>query len=93
MPNLLVMRTLSDLHLAPTERMSMLDRVSRAGLDRLVRLQHENGAWGWWRTDDDNPFMTAYALYGLLEARAAQLELAATGHRVGKLLAQPRQLG
>ena len=53
----------------------MLDRVSRAGLDRLVRLQHENGAWGWWRTDDDHPFMTAYALYGLLEARGAELEV------------------
>ena len=74
-PNLLVMRTLDQLKLAPTERMGMLDRVSRAGLARLLRLQHENGAWGWWRTDDDHPFMTAYALYGLLEARAASLEV------------------
>ncbi len=75
-PNLLVMRALDQLKLAPTERMSLLDRVSRAGLDRLVRLQHENGAWGWWRTDDDHPFMTAYALYGLLEARAAEMPVA-----------------
>ena len=74
-PNLLVMRTLSELQLAPTERMGLLDRVSRAGLDRLVRLQHDNGAWGWWKTDDDHPFMTAYALYGLLEARAAELQV------------------
>ncbi|WP_157899252.1 alpha-2-macroglobulin family protein [Luteitalea pratensis] len=74
-PNLLVMRTLDQLKLAPTERMSMLDRVSRAGLARLLRLQHENGGWGWWRTDDDHPFMTAYALYGLLEARAASIEV------------------
>ncbi len=76
-PNLLVMRTLQQLHLAPTERMSMLDRVSRAGLTRLLRLQHENGAWGWWATDNDHPFMTAYALYGLLEARAAELDVPA----------------
>jgi uncharacterized protein YfaS (alpha-2-macroglobulin family) len=74
-PNLLVMRTLDQLKLAPTERMTMLDRVSRAGLARLLRLQHENGGWGWWRTDDDHPFMTAYALYGLLEARAASIEV------------------
>ena len=73
-PNLLVLRTLQALSLAPTERMAMLDRVSRAGLDRLVKLQHDNGAWGWWRTDDDHPFMTAYAVYGLLEAKAAGLE-------------------
>ncbi len=75
-PNLLVLRALDQLSLAPTERMSMLDRVSRTGLDRLTRLQHENGAWGWWRTDDDHPFMTAYALYGLLEARAAEMPVA-----------------
>ncbi|MCC6164474.1 MAG: hypothetical protein IT182_14080 [Acidobacteria bacterium] len=74
-PNLLVLRTLDQLELAPTERMSMLDRVSRAGVDRLVRLQHGNGAWGWWATDDDHPFMTAYALYGLLEARGADVQV------------------
>lgn len=74
-PNLLVLRTLDQLKLAPTERMTMLDRVSRAGLDRLIRLQHDNGAWGWWHTDDDHPFMTAYALYGVLEARAADIQV------------------
>lgn len=74
-PNLLVMRALGQLKLAPTERMSMLDRVSRGGLERLVRLQHDDGGWGWWRTDDNHPFMTAYALYGLLEARAAELQV------------------
>jgi uncharacterized protein YfaS (alpha-2-macroglobulin family) len=74
-PNLLVVRTLDQLKLAPTERMSMLDRVSRAGLERLVRLQHDNGAWGWWRTDKEHPFMTAYALYGLLEAKGAALQV------------------
>lgn len=74
-PNLLVMRTLDQLKLAPTERMSMLDRVSKQGLDRLVRLQHDNGAWGWWATDDDHPFMTAYAVYGLLEARASDVQV------------------
>ena len=74
-PNLLVLRALDQLKLAPTERMAMLDRVSRAGLDRLVRLQHEDGGWGWWLTDDDHPFMTAYALYGLLEARASDIQV------------------
>lgn len=72
-PNLLVLRALDELKLAPTERMGMLDRVSRAGVDRLVRLQHDNGAWGWWLTDDDHPFMTAYAVLGLLEAREADV--------------------
>ncbi len=74
-PNLLVLRTLDQLGVAPTERMSALDRISRDGLARLVRLQHDDGEWGWWRTDDGHPFMTAYALYGLLEARAADMQV------------------
>ncbi|BCS32999.1 hypothetical protein TBR22_A22240 [Luteitalea sp. TBR-22] len=91
-PNLLVMRTLDQLKLAPTERMGMLDRVSRSGLDKLLRLQHENGAWGWWKTDDDHPFMTAYALYGLLEARAARLEVPYDAlHKGANALAQQLQ--
>lgn len=72
-PNLVVLKALDQLKLAPTERMGLLDKVSRAGVDRLLRLQHDNGAWGWWKTDDDHPFMTAYALSGLLAARGADL--------------------
>ncbi len=70
-PNLLVMRTLAQLQVAPTERMSLLPRTTRNGLTRLLALQHDNGAWGWWATDADHPFMTAYATFALLEARGA----------------------
>jgi uncharacterized protein YfaS (alpha-2-macroglobulin family) len=90
-PNLLVVRTLDQLKLAPTERMALLDRVSRAGVDRLVRLQHDNGAWGWWHTDDDHPFMTAYAVYGLLEARGADIQVPYTALQ-GGVTALARQL-
>ena len=27
--------------------------------------------WGWWRSDGNHPFMTAYALSGLAEAKAS----------------------
>jgi hypothetical protein len=39
------------------------------GLKRLYDYQHPDGGWGWWKTDQDQPFMTAYALDGLLQAR------------------------
>lgn len=74
-PNLLVMRTLSQLGLAPTERTSQLSRTTNAGLTRLLALQHDNGAWGWWATDLDHPFMTAYATAALIEARAADVSV------------------
>ncbi len=71
LPNVLVTRTLTQLGLAPTERLSALDRQVSDGLRRLADFQHDDGGWGWWKTDQNHPFMTAYALYGLVEARNA----------------------
>ena len=70
LPTLVVSRTLSDLGLPPTERLQLLDRQVTAGRDRLLEQQHDDGGWGWWKTDENHPFMTAYAVFGLLETRA-----------------------
>jgi uncharacterized protein YfaS (alpha-2-macroglobulin family) len=71
LPNLLVTRALTELKLAPTERLSALDRMVSAGVLRLLDMQQEDGGWGWWKTDATHPFMTAYALWGLEEASRA----------------------
>ncbi len=69
-PNLLVKRATDSLHLPTTESMKSIDRQVSEGLARLYDYQHEDGGWGWWKTDEKHPFMTAYAIYGLLEAKA-----------------------
>ena len=69
LPNLVVTRALGQLSLVPPERVSALGRQTADGLRRLLELQQDDGGWGWWRTDATHPFMTAYALYGLVEAR------------------------
>ena len=51
----------------------------QAGLDRLYQYQHPDGGWGWWQTDDSQPFMTAYVLAGLVQAKAAGYDVEA-GH-------------
>lgn len=71
LPNLLVTRALTELNIAPTERLSALDRQVSSGVRRLMDLQHDNGGWGWWKADGNHPFMTAYAVWGLDEARRA----------------------
>lgn len=38
---------------------------------RLAELRHPDGAWGWWESDASEPFMTAYAVEGLAQMRAA----------------------
>ncbi len=75
LPNLLVTRALTQLKLAPTERLSALDRQVSSGLQRLYDYQHDDGGWGWWKSDGNHPFMTAYALWGLDEARRAGVKV------------------
>lgn len=70
-PNVLVTRALTTLDLAPTERMRALDRQISSGLRRLGDMQHDDGGWGWWKSDGNHPFMSAYALWAMDEARRA----------------------
>lgn len=76
LPHLLVTRALTELKIVPTERLSTLDRQVSAGLQRLYDYQHDDGGWGWWKSDGNHPFMTAYALWGLDEARRAGIKVA-----------------
>jgi uncharacterized protein YfaS (alpha-2-macroglobulin family) len=71
LPNLVVLRALDQLGVAPAERLKLLDRQVSEGLHRVYDYQHEDGGWGWWKTGDNHPFMTAYAVYALLEALSA----------------------
>ncbi len=41
----------------------------KTGVQRLYHLQHSDGGWGWWVDDVTHPYMTAYALSGLLLAK------------------------
>ena len=52
-----------------------LNKQVQAGLDRLYNYQHDDGGWGWWQTDDSHPFMTAYVLAGLSQAKAAGFDV------------------
>jgi uncharacterized protein YfaS (alpha-2-macroglobulin family) len=80
LPNLLVTRALTELKLAPTERLSALDRQISSGIQRLSDYQHDDGGWGWWKSDGNHPFMTAYAVWALDEARRAGVKV--SEHRI-----------
>jgi uncharacterized protein YfaS (alpha-2-macroglobulin family) len=47
----------------------------RDGLARLSRFQHKTGAWGWWENDPDDPWMTAYVIYGMATAKASGIKV------------------
>lgn len=48
-----------------------LDKMVRQGTDRLRDMQHDDGGWGWWKSDETNDFMTAYVVQGLALGRKA----------------------
>lgn len=71
LPNILVAQAVKELGLtAPPPSVELESKIA-AGLQRLYQFQHEDGGWGWWETDETHPFMTAYVVAGLAQARAA----------------------
>ncbi|BCM92913.1 putative lipoprotein YfhM [Abditibacteriota bacterium] len=97
LPDILVQRTLRlrGVQDGQTQKMkAQLPKMVRDGATRLARFQHESGGWGWWENDDDDPWMTAYVLYGLSQARAEGYpisdDLLSRGRQAGiQMLAKP----
>jgi len=52
-----------------------LDAITRQSLDRLYDFQHADGGWGWWKSGDSDPWMSAYVVWGLSLARDAKLDV------------------
>jgi uncharacterized protein YfaS (alpha-2-macroglobulin family) len=48
-----------------------LERSVTNGVQRLSALQQLDGGWGWWSGDRSDPYLTAYAVQGLVEAQRA----------------------
>ena len=57
------------------KNLAALDRVTRAGLDRLYDFQHDDGGWGWWKEGSSDHYMTAYVVWGLSLARDAGMNV------------------
>ncbi len=70
LPDLMVTKAMHDLGGVPPIDQVTLDQQVAAGLGRLYDMQHEDGGWGWWPSDASHPFMTAYVVAGLAQAKA-----------------------
>lgn len=75
LPAAIVARTLEKLNLGKGRIAGKdLDAVTKAGIARLFDMQHGDGAWGWWKDGNSDPFMTAYVVWGFAIARDAGLK-------------------
>lgn len=68
-PNVLTADALKRLGIPADKFAADFPKMVQAGLDRLYALQREDGGWGWFDNDKEDPFMTACAVSGLLEAK------------------------
>ncbi len=59
----------------PVFRRAVLEDIVSAGLARLAELQSPDGGWGWWRSASSDPYMTAYVVYGLAEAKRSGVDV------------------
>jgi uncharacterized protein YfaS (alpha-2-macroglobulin family) len=75
LPDVLVANALQKLGVKSNIDRATLHKQVQAGLDRLYTFQHDDGGWGWWQTDDSHPFMTAYVLAGLGQAKIAGFDV------------------
>jgi uncharacterized protein YfaS (alpha-2-macroglobulin family) len=75
LPNVIVTQAITDLGLKSSLDPAAVQQKIRAGLDRLYNYQHEDGGWGWWENDEGHPFMTAYVVAGLAQAKAAGVQV------------------
>jgi uncharacterized protein YfaS (alpha-2-macroglobulin family) len=71
LPNVVVAQAMKELKIQTNVDPADLAQKVNAGLERLYSFQHEDGGWGWWKTDESVPFMTAYVVSGLAQAKAA----------------------
>ncbi|HCU25357.1 MAG TPA: hypothetical protein DF383_10080 [Deltaproteobacteria bacterium] len=68
LPALMISKLNESLGLSEVAEDKKLSKVIAKSLKRLVGYQHADGGWGWWKNDPTDPYMTAYALYGLLRS-------------------------
>ncbi len=73
LPNILTWRTLDEMGIERHELRQRLSQMVGVALQRLYAQQHYDGGWGWWVSDESDPYLTAYVLHGMLEAHRADM--------------------
>jgi uncharacterized protein YfaS (alpha-2-macroglobulin family) len=66
---------------AETQR--KIAEIAEQSLQRLARMQLENGGWGWWEQDEARAWTTAYAVWGLHKAKQAGVPVPEAMYRRG----------
>ena len=70
-PDVILSRSLKSMGISDPRLEKQLPDMVTKGLFRLYRFQLNDGGWSWYVYGEADPWMTAYVLYGLIQARNA----------------------
>ncbi len=71
LPDVILSKSFKALGQRNAKLEKQLPDMVQNGLFRLYRFQLTDGGWGWSEYGEDDPWMTAYVCYGLIQARDA----------------------
>jgi uncharacterized protein YfaS (alpha-2-macroglobulin family) len=75
LPNVMTYRALKNLGVDDPDLEANLRAALDYALNRLIKEQNPDGGWGWFSGMESNPYVTAYAVLGLVEARDTGFEV------------------
>jgi uncharacterized protein YfaS (alpha-2-macroglobulin family) len=75
LPNLETYRVIQEFGLDEPGMQSSLEHLLEDSILQLVNQQNPDGGWSWWKGEQSDPYITAYALFGLLRASEAGVEI------------------
>ncbi len=75
LPTVIVSKAVGSFDIYDEKLNKELPKMVQKGLDRLYDFHHSDGGWGWWKSDESHPYMTAYVVYGLTRASNAGYQI------------------
>ncbi|MEA3401538.1 MAG: alpha-2-macroglobulin family protein [Armatimonadota bacterium] len=77
LPDVIIARMLDEFGIEEPELRQRLPKMVERGLLKIYDYQRGHDGWGWWGYDDQDPWMTAYVVFALVQAREAGFEVTA----------------
>jgi uncharacterized protein YfaS (alpha-2-macroglobulin family) len=85
LPTILAKEAYAKAGVAPPDGMFPKDLDARVtvALARLAGLQHLDGGWNWWAYDQTDPYMTAYVVSAMFQAKRLGYQISEESYRAG----------
>jgi hypothetical protein len=75
LPNVVTYRAVRELGLSRPRLAEKLPGLVAEALDKLYKRQNQDGGWGWWDRGESRVHLTAYVVFGMIEARESGFEV------------------